>query len=1302
MTDSRSLSRVAVFALATLLAIGTPTAALADDSSATAPEITAHPVSLSVAERQDAEFEISVSGSPEPEIAWERSDDDGTSWGAVAGGDSARLTVAVVTLEDDGALFRATVTNEADAVTSESAALTVHATAEDAGAEDAVEDAGESDPNMDPVGEADVEDAAEEADDAGADGAAELDETGTDGADAAQDDVVATAEPTDSETEDAAIETAGESELRLLSMAAPSSSASLAAGTYTITANLYVAGSDAPIGVNAYLTDSGFPPITAQTKNATLVVGADGALTLTVTAVQEIFTLQHIGDTDNAQVLSVTRGGVLNAPPADAPYSDRITDITFLLGDASGVYTFTDVIEYPVPLEVDKTWPIHLAVDFDSATRQVEGDYSRTFTDDATGISVTVEAEEGSSTIDDLQDAVFTVVKQESDEERAGADLAFSQAFTAVPGYELFSISLRSRGADLEFDDKTVIRLSIPTDIESPALYSIGSEATEVDSEFDAGVLSASPAQLGDFAVADTETATAWAGVKRLTGGVDGVSLTYATTGFLESMMLGLSFDVLDSFGFYNAFFSKVVEGDIVASAQSTLGSTGEYDDAAIEGIYALGMDMSMESFPGANQKHTPFLYFGSSMQTSVTGSVPAETSGSSVYLVTGTVGEGMTTAERLDASYSSGTAQFSLASNAQTLSSERRAALSGMWNAASGWDGYYDVDAPDSTQWTDATALAYIVVVHEAEVAVDKPAAQTGLVYSGTVQSGVATGEGYTFSGTTQATDAGDYVAIATLKDGYVWADGGSDAIAVTWSIAKAELTGTYGGESVAADGTPQLAVQVTGFVAGQTAADASGFTAPTVEAPASLVAGRTHTLTPSGGSATNYSFRYVSGILTVTAANTGALTAGTYRVTANLFVPASENDILGLTAYLTNPKNPLVAESDPDYGIPTSAVSDNATLVVAADGTRTLTVDLPNPAFTLIGFGTADGAEVLGVERDGLAYGSNTGGRITTAVIELDEGATTVTFRDSHVYAAPLRLDKTWDIHLAVDLSSAVRTSGSTTTTVPSGDGSSPSAGGSSGTTTNSGTTGASTGPRTSSSKTLRAGTYTVSANIWLSREDTGLPLDPHLTSSAFPPMDPVTDNATLVVSSSGRATVTVPITIQSRIMTVRSISGLGVGTSGGGAVTSVTIDLGVITDPDAVINRSLTASVSIGDLAMSIGGSIFGGTTEHTWPAAFQLNLSGVPTSGGGSVPAWASAALLDTDEDADDAAAEAALEAAKQANEESQQAATGSPAAAEGSTNPAGIPAGVLWGSTAVILVLAAASALIVIRRLRATP
>ena len=133
---------------------------------------------------------------------------------------------------------------------------------------------------------------------------------------------------------------------------------------------------------------------------------------------------------------------------------------------------------------------------------------------------------------------------------------------------------------------------------------------------------------------------------------------------------------------------------------------------------------------------------------------------------------------------------------------------------------------------------------------------------------------------------------------------------------------------------------------------------------------------------------------------------------------------------------------------------------------------------------------------------------------------------------------------------------------------------------------------------------GTYTVSANIWFAKEDSGLPMNPHITSDIFPPKDPVVDNATLTVDSDLHATVEIPILIKNRIMNIKEIDGLDITDStrnDEGYLTSITVDLGTIEYRNEVISQSCNISLDMGDLAMTISGF----DKEQQWPATFQIN-------------------------------------------------------------------------------------------------
>ena len=142
------------------------------------------------------------------------------------------------------------------------------------------------------------------------------------------------------------------------------------------------------------------------------------------------------------------------------------------------------------------------------------------------------------------------------------------------------------------------------------------------------------------------------------------------------------------------------------------------------------------------------------------------------------------------------------------------------------------------------------------------------------------------------------------------------------------------------------------------------------------------------------------------------------------------------------------------------------------------------------------------------------------------------------------------------------------------------------------------------------VQEGTYTVSANIWFKKEDSGLPMNPHITSDIFPPKDPVVDNATLTIDSDLHATVEVPILIKSRIMNIKEIEGLDIVDSkrnDDGYLTSITVDLGTIKYQNEVIEKTCNISLDMGDLAMTISGF----DKEQQWPATFQIN--GFDTTG-----------------------------------------------------------------------------------------
>lgn len=153
------------------------------------------------------------------------------------------------------------------------------------------------------------------------------------------------------------------------------------AGTYTITANLYVPGelNTTLPGVTAYLTNPNNPlgiaedngeiqkviPNQPVSDNASLEVDEDGNTTLTLPVKNPVFTLQQIGDAENATITGKEKNNIqYSSMSGTAVHNGRITKLIIDLKDNSGIYKFTDCVEFPTLLGVEWTVPLTMSVDF--------------------------------------------------------------------------------------------------------------------------------------------------------------------------------------------------------------------------------------------------------------------------------------------------------------------------------------------------------------------------------------------------------------------------------------------------------------------------------------------------------------------------------------------------------------------------------------------------------------------------------------------------------------------------------------------------------------------------------------------------------------------------------------------------------------------------------------------------------------------------------------------------------------------------------------------------------------------------
>lgn len=673
--------------------------------------------------------------------------------------------------------------------------------------------------------------------------------------------------------------------------------------------------------------------------------------------------------------------------------------------------------------------------------------------------------------------------------------------------------------------------------------------------------------------------------------------MTYPTDGSFEEQIFSRDYPGVSGGELLDAFmpdvegvFSMEAPDAFLQKVAETASSDGTFASSHVQGAFAMAIVGGRQTYGW--KIGAPLCGFGSIDYTFTAGknplgvSLPVSSDDVAVYVVTGTHGGTVQTVRRLSAHVVDGYAQVSLNDSDVQISNF----VTLMYRSAVGASGLDNLTM-EVKPLTDNSEVAYLVVVEPAETPVGKPTTATGLVYNGMEQIGVAEGGGYDLV-SNSATNAGTYTTIAMLKEGYVWSDGTADPVVLTWSIGKAILTASYQSRTITVGQTPALAVDVNGFVNGEDASTAAGYEAPTASVADSFDEG-TYEITPRSGNADNYQFAYVGGTLTVKTAK--KLEPGTYTVTANLAMPGQFNPLVpGLTVYANSPDNPFgptIDENDPakvTAQIPSKPLSMNAKLIVAADGTRTLVLPIENPIFTTQDLGASD--QLANVHTEHVAptagggdwngsYNQRTD-RIHMMSAELpagqSAGTATFTFKGSVLYAVPLdkELAPTGGtaLVLTVGYDSLFKESDSTelpafvqdgngsdnnSTSDNSGSSSSDNggtnnsgngvnAGGSNGNAVNGfsggigeGLSGSDIGDKISSvDGHLAAGTYTVSANIWVDRSEAGLPLSPHFTNTSFPPSTSVSKNATLTVEPDGHAYVVVPIVIQSRIMHVKSL--------------------------------------------------------------------------------------------------------------------------------------------------------------------
>ena len=1173
----------------------------------------------------------------------------------------------------------------------------------------------------------------------------------------------------------------------------------LASGKYQVTANLFVPGEYNPvlIGYNAYMTSSDFPPTSPMANNATLTVAENGEVTLDVPILCTAFTLQKVDGGTGATVKSC-EWGTNSEVSSLVPSGKYMTDITFSLEDVStGFYSFTDSEEYPIPFAQTWNLPMYLKVDLANAIPDDDKEKTVELTNEEGSMKLVLTTT-SNRLVQQAQNASFKAERVASGVVYDSAKQQIADSLTNPGGEEVvvYNTSLTDEnGDDLDLSQFDSAQYMLVNTLDNFPNASQVNNNYFLFYSYDDGIfqrIDPSFTKQQQSSVLEDGTKTTywsviWNADRMGTVAVadiaprSGTSIRSSFEISDNDSNTSLSCNIVDYGSHINSYYRNYL------SLETKVYDSGEKQEQAVSAVknaagalpYSNAKTTAYSSMlVDSNQAYSFLQYlftgtgwdFGNSYSDTYqydnglgeefTFNFPVQSSEAEIYIVH-VDDDGNTTAQKAS-------------DNPFVKSAEvKNGQATVTWRGATTKEEFFDLkatmlafsydllgvprqsDVPSVYNWTyGGEGYSYYAVVENKDAAkIASVPTASSVTYTGKSQTALTEGEGYTLSGITEAVNAGTYKAKATLKKGYAWSDGTTEDKVFEWTISPAKLTATYAGETIVEGKSPSGEVSVSGFVNGENELTAKEYVAPHVTYPTDLKQGE-YVLTPEGGSAANYTFNNVSGTLVINKAQESEqLQPGEYTVTANLYVPGELNtQIPGTTAYLTNPNNPLGQKPDGYSGpfeatTPTTPMSNNAKLVVAEDGTPTLTLQVLNPVFTLQSISGCQNATITNTVRDNNTYSDMSGsvthnGRITELTITLNDKQGSYIFNNCIEFptllgvnwTVPLTLDvdfstvpgytpdvpesvnyaklnaaivnaqntiknvqvsvdgsdvdvlDTWvtqsavdTLNAAIELAKKASTSSSqdevdlATTTLNAAtqvlNQSAKNGTKSSHSGNNNGNSGGNNNASNGGSVTITEdgyyaqGTYTVSGNIWFDKSATGLPLNPHISNSSFPPKDPVSGNATMTVDSTGHAWVTIPVVIQSKVMVVNNVWGSGITYDG----SSVTIDLGTPRVGQTSFNGTCTANITMGSLASTISGK----KGDYTWAANWAVTFGAASTeSGGGTIPASALAVLAGVAGTVDEASAEEAALEALESN--GWRASAGKKSHEYGTSDDAGVP------------------------------
>lgn len=549
-------------------------------------------------------------------------------------------------------------------------------------------------------------------------------------------------------------------------------------GRYRITANLYVKGENNQVlsGVTAYLTNPNLPPVNAMKNNAIMDVDEDGNLTFTIDVKNPYFSLQQIEGGEDVHIVDSTYGADEGAPAGFwGSYTGRIMQLIVIVDSLNGEYAFTNCKEYATPLEEEVEMPIHLGVDFDSAARMLDGDgESHTFTDGATGVAVTVQTTD-SQLAETLNTAQLSVTELTQGDSYDTARAAITEEYVDEPDFKLYDIHLLTAGNQeiaFTWSEATAVSLPLGGSVTKGEVCAIaGGSANKItvtiensSASFD-GV-----ASLGQFAVVDTDSIPAWINTT-CADAVTGIILKAYSIDSDTQPLTGLFAERNKSL--VGLLAGKDTEGAyLTAALQALRASSGtDLQNPVVDASYQIAIGntvlMGVDEVDNLVPTGASWQFWRGKNDAFLKAMVPVSDADHSFYLIKD---DGASvTATPLDATVKNGMATIDLVPRSMSQKDGEARIFALYW-------GQRKV-AP-----TTARPISYVAAVKDCVA--EKPAAITGLKYTGSEQTGVAEGEGYTLTGH-KAAAAGNYTATATLNAGYMWSDGTTAPVQIQWSIA-------------------------------------------------------------------------------------------------------------------------------------------------------------------------------------------------------------------------------------------------------------------------------------------------------------------------------------------------------------------------------------------------------------------------------------------------------------------------------------------------------------------------------------